>query len=114
MHDARRNTAIGHGFDSAGIEFSPQECPRSRFMTLCHLFGCPFGNDPAPVVPASGTQVDHPIRCLDHIEVMLNHDDRVAFVHKLVQHRKQQADIFEMKSRGGLIEYVERVPRPHF
>ena len=36
--------------------------------------------------PPSGPGVDHPVRGLDHVEVVFDHHDRVALVAQLVQH----------------------------
>ena len=41
-------------------------------------FGRARGDDLAASVAALGTQVDHPVRGFDHIQVVLDHHDRVA------------------------------------
>jgi len=39
----------------------------------------------AAAVPALGTEVDHVIRCLDHIEMMLDQQHRVSAIHQATQ-----------------------------
>ena len=42
-----------------------------------------------------------------HIEIVLDDEHRVAAVHKALQHVHQDADVLKVKTRGGLVEYVE-------
>src|SRR5439155_592258 len=45
------------------------------------------------------------------IEVVLDHDDRVARRDESLQHLEQLADVLEVQPRGGLVQHVERVAR---
>src|SRR3546814_17554694 len=47
---------------------------------------------------------------LDHVQVVLDHHDRVAVVAQLVQHREQVFDVVEVQAGGGLVEDVQRAP----
>jgi len=62
----------------------------------------------AATVPAFGPQIDHPIGCLDDIQVVFDDDHRVSGVSQPMQHIEQQLDVVEMQARGGLIQNVER------
>src|SRR6476620_5169471 len=57
--------------------------------------------------PALGTHVDDPVRRLDHVEVVLDDDDRIAFVDKAVENGEQLADVLEMQAGGRLVEDVD-------
>src|SRR5512142_1312073 len=46
------------------------------------VLGRPRGDDRAATRSALGTEVDHPVGGLDHVEVVLDHDDRVAGLHQ--------------------------------
>ena len=39
--------------------------------------------------------------CLDHVEVVLDHQHRVALVHQAADHTKQLADVLEMQAVVG-------------
>ena len=54
------------------------------------------------------TEVDDPVGGLDHVEVVLDHDDRVAVVAQPVQHGEQQLDVVEVQAGRRLVEDVER------
>ena len=41
---------------------------------------------------------------LDHVQVMLNHDDRVPGIHQLVKDIQQLLDVNEVQARGGFIQ----------
>jgi hypothetical protein len=47
---------------------------------LCNVFGCADGHNLPAAVPAFWSQIDDPIGSLDHIEIVLDHDDGVAFI----------------------------------
>ena len=52
-------------------------------------------------------EVNEPISSPDHIEVMLNHDDGIAFVNEFLKHIEEDADIIKMESSSGLIEDID-------
>ena len=70
--------------------------------------GVPVGEDRAAAMAAFGAQVDHPVGGLDHVEVVLDHHDRVAVVAQLVQHGEQVLDVVEVQAGGRLVEDVQR------
>src|ERR1700727_3761604 len=51
-----------------------------------HLFGCADGNDASAVIAALGPQLHHPIRGLDDIEIVLDHDDRIRLHAHALEH----------------------------
>ena len=55
-------------------------------------------------------EVDDPVGGLDHVEVVLDHDHRVAAVDQPVQHLEQQAHVLEVQAGRRLVEDVERAP----
>ena len=52
-----------------------------------------LGHHLAATVAALGAEVDDPVGLGDHVEVVLDHDDRVAGVDQPVQHREQLLDV---------------------
>ena len=85
---APRPGAVGHRGDLRG---------RSR------------GHDPAPGVAALGTEVEHQVAFGDDVEVVLDHDHRVARVHQPVEHPDQALHVGHVQPDGRLVEHVEGV-----
>ena len=59
-----------------------------------------------PFTPPPGPKVDHPIRGLDDVEIVLDHDHGVAGVDQVVEHLEELADVLEVEAGGGLVEDV--------
>ena len=54
------------------------------------------------------------VRHLDHVQIVLNHDHRIALVDQFSEHVAQHADILEMQAGRRLVEYIERPARIAF
>src|SRR3972149_816581 len=74
-------------------------------------FGSSLGHNLAAALPTFGSEVNHPIGSLDHIELMLDNNDRVSLLDKLVKNIQQHSDVFKVKSRCRLIQYIQGLPR---
>ena len=48
---------------------------------------------------------------LDHVEMMLDQQHRVAGIHQSIERDQQLLDIRQMQTCRRLVEDVERVPR---
>ena len=59
-------------------------------------------------MPAFGPQVDDPIGGLDHFQIVLDDQHRVAGVGKIVEHFQQQLDVGKVQPGGRLVQQVER------
>ena len=55
------------------------------------------------------SEVDDPVRCFDDVEVMLDHDHRVAAVTQAMQYAEQLFDVMEVQTGRRLIDNVDRV-----
>ena len=53
------------------------------------------------------TEVDHPVSGFDHIEVVLDHNQRSAAIDQLAECGQQLRHIIEVEAGGGLVENVE-------
>ena len=65
-------------------------------------------DQPAPFVARFGAHVDDPVGRLDHVQVVLDHHDRVAQVDQAVEHVEQLGQVVEVQAGGRLVEQVER------
>ena len=73
--------------------------------------GRPGRDDLAAAVAALGAEVDQPVRRLHDVEVVLDHEDRVALRDEPLQDAEELADVLEVQAGGRLVEDVDRVAR---
>ena len=69
----------------------------------------PGGDQAAAGVAALGSEVDHPVGALHHLEVVLDHDERVAALDEPREAAEQPLDVGEVQPGGRLVEDEERV-----
>ena len=73
--------------------------------------GVPVDHHLAAGVPALRPEVDHVVGRLDHVEVVLDQQHRVAGVHQPVQRLEQPLDVREVQAGRRLVEDVDGVLR---
>ena len=76
---------------------------------LCDLIGCALGDYQSATLPSFRTKIHDPVSALDHIEMVLNDDDRVAVAPESEQHLDELVDISQSETCGWLIEDVDGV-----
>src|SRR6266481_3479019 len=90
----------------------PAEVVAGRRIRLYReVLGRALRNHVAALVSAFGTEVDYPVRSLQHIEVVLDDDHRVAVLDEPVQHLQQSLDVGVMEPCGRLVQKVQRAAR---
>src|SRR5690606_3586122 len=67
-------------------------------------------NDCPAAISSFGTEIDDPVGGLDDIEIVLDDDDRVAFVAQSLQDAEQLLDIVEVKAGRWLVQNVKGAP----
>src|SRR5918911_2145878 len=95
----------------AGRQDLPQVLPREALLDLGDLLGRSGRDHLAACLAALRTEVDDPVRLLDHVQVVLDHEHRVSRVDEPLQHLEQLLDVGEVEARRRLVEDVERPPR---
>ena len=80
-----------------------------------HLSRCPTRDDPAAVNAAARPHIDDVVRAAQHIEIVLDDDERGAMIHKSTEHLKQCLHVQRMQADGRLIKdkYGIRLTSPH-
>src|ERR1700730_11312701 len=78
-----------------------------RMLIARHLLGSSCGDDLTAHVAAFWPHVDEPVRGLDYIEIVLDHQKRSARFQQFAKRRKQLGDIVKMQAGSGLIENVK-------
>ena len=88
----------------------PQILAGFIFVEGSDFFRRASGDDFAAAVASIGTKVDNPIGAFDDVEIVLDHDDRIALVDQALEHRQQSTNVVKMQARRGLVEQVECLP----
>ena len=96
---------------SGEVENLSQELPGEGARVPRHLFGGAARDDLAAGVAPFRPQIDDVVRRLDHVQVVLDDDDRVPRVREQVEDGKQLRDVVEVKPGRRLVEQVDRLPR---
>ena len=76
-----------------------------RFVS--NLFGSSHGHDLPTSSAPFGPQIDQPIRGLDHVQIMFDHDDRVAPIHQSIQDIQQPANVVKVQSGGRFVQQIK-------
>src|SRR5229473_1165486 len=84
-----------------------EELAGVAFLDGGDVLGRAGSHDQAAACAAFGAEVDHPVGGLDDVEVVLDHDDRVAGLDQPGEHAEQLADVLEVQAGGGLVEHVD-------
>ena len=72
-------------------------------------FRGPFCDEEAASIASIRSEVEDPVRGLDDVEVVFNHDDGVSCVNESIDDNEQFADVFKMEACRGFIEDVKCV-----
>ncbi len=74
-----------------------------------YLFRSPRHHHFAPRMPALRTQIDHMIRCLNHIQVMFDQQHGMSRVRQTIQALQKPLHIRQMQTRSWLIQDINRM-----
>ena len=74
---------------------------------LCHLFRGAHHHDLAALITAIRSKINDPVGTADHIEVVLDYEDRIALIHQALHHINQLAYIKKTQAGSGLVDWVE-------
>src|SRR5215472_8098267 len=77
-------------------------------MDLGDVLRRPSRDDLPTARSTLGAEINDPVRRLDHVEVVLDHYDRVAAVDEPAEHAKQLAYVVEMQAGRRLVQHVDR------
>ena len=75
-----------------------------------HLFRGAGCHNAAAASAAFRSQVNDIVGALDHIQIVLNNDHRIARVHQFVQHLDKTVHIGHMQTGGGFVQNIHGLP----
>jgi hypothetical protein len=82
-------------------------CPRAG--RLQELLGRRRQHHAPAAVSSLGPEVHDPVGLGDHVEVVLDQDDRVARVDQPVQHPDQLLHVGHVQADGRLVQHIQGV-----
>src|SRR5580698_2728350 len=88
-------------------ECAGEELSRVGLRVARDLFGRAGRDDLAALVATLGTEIDEPVGRLDHVEIMLDDDERRAGVEKFAKRSQKFGDVVEVQAGGRLVEDVK-------
>lgn len=80
-----------------------QVLTRKGFGILRHLFWWPHRHHPAPSVATLRPEINDPVGGFNHIQIMLDHQDRITLINQPLEHVEQMTDIGRVKPGGRFI-----------
>ncbi|MNX16520.1 hypothetical protein D3C86_463880 [compost metagenome] len=113
--DVAPRGALGHlvGARADGEFVVGQRRAGERGAVLAQLLGRALGHHLAAGVAAFGAEVDEPVAGADHVEVVLDDDQRMARVEQLAQRAHEPRDVVEVQAGGRLVEQEQRALARH-
>ena len=81
-----------------------QELSGVRVLCLSDLLGSAYCHEFASSIARFWTEIDDPISALDHLQVVLDHHERISIIDQPLKQLQQHRHIIEMQSGGRLIE----------
>ena len=79
-----------------------------------NLLGSSCGHHPTALIASLRTQIDDPIRALDHLEIVLNDNQTLALVDETMKHSEQSCDVVEVQAGGRFIKDKQRAGSARF
>ena len=79
-----------------------------RCRVLAHVLRRALGHDQTAAVATLGAQVNQPVAGADHVQVVLNDDERVPGVQELAQCAHELGNVVKVQAGGGLVEQKQR------
>jgi hypothetical protein len=73
-------------------------------LTPRNLFRRSFGNDSTTFIAGFRTQINHPIRAFDHIQVVFDDHHGMAGINEALKNLQQHANVVEVQARRRFVE----------
>ena len=71
---------------------------------LCHILRSASHQNLTASITPFRAQINHPIATSDHIKIVLNTNNRIAFINKALHHVHQFVNVIKTESSGWFID----------
>src|SRR5579872_4107004 len=108
-----RYSVLGTGFSSAFAvsEITRQRLSRVRFLYSRHLLWRPLSHKPSAIFSAFRPKINDPVGVTDHIQIMLDDDDRIPQVSEPMQYIKKFFYVVKVQPSRGFVQQIKRLAR---
>ncbi|MNL47401.1 hypothetical protein D3C87_1701900 [compost metagenome] len=89
------------------FQFLLQKVAREAILYLRYFLRRAFGDNAAAFRTTFRAYVDDMVGHLDHVEVMLDDEDRISFFNQFIQNIEQMADILKMQPGGRFVKNIQ-------
>ena len=93
--------------DQECLKISLQVFPGHGLLSFRNPLWRPFGHNCSAGLSATRPHIDDPVSALDDIEVVFDHDERIALIPEAIKYLKKSGDIGKVESGGRFVEQVE-------
>src|SRR6516225_11523858 len=90
----------------SSFQNTPQIPSRMTGFDCSNSLRCSLCDDLTAEVSAFRTEINNPIRALDDLQVVFDHNQRISLVPKLEQNLQQLVNIGEMQTSSWLVQNV--------
>src|SRR5258708_35808941 len=105
MNFLRAGLSIHSWFRS--VEVCSQRLPSVRLFRARHLLRGALRDDASTFFSAFGAEVQYPVGVADHVEIVLDNDDRISQVSEPMQDVEQLANVVEVQASGGFVKKLD-------
>src|SRR6478609_7421114 len=105
------NKELSCALARAARQYPFEELPGIRLLHLSYLFRRADRDKLAAGVAAFGAEVYQPVGGLDDVEVVLDHQNRVAAVGEPLQDVEQALDVGKVQAGGRLVQDIDGLAR---
>ena len=76
---------------------------------LCghNLFRGAVSDDMTAARASLWPQIDQVVRVFENVEIMLDHENRIALIYEPMENAEKLRDVLEVQARGWLVEHVK-------
>src|SRR5437016_7782083 len=92
----------------------PKVASRGRVGAASDVLRGSLRHDAPACIAGTRSHLDHPVGPLDDVEMVLDHEHRMAGVDEPVEHRAQRPDVVEVQPCRRLVEDIELAPGAAF
>ena len=89
------------------VQVRTEVLSRIRICAVRHLFWCSADNNRTATVAALRPEVDDPVRHLDDVQIVLNHDDRISGIRQALEHIHQTVHVCGVQTCGRLVQNID-------
>ena len=82
---------------------------RKTLRSIGNFFGRALRDNSAAGIATFRTQINYKVSLFNQVQIVLDHDHRLAQIHQALQHIEQLGDVVKVQAGGGFIQHIQRM-----